>query len=86
MAPDLRGLPPALILTAECDPLREEDQAYAERLREAGVPVTCTGYPGMIHPFFTLAAVVPQAFDAIRQIAEAVRAAGHVQARPAARA
>jgi acetyl esterase len=73
LAPNLAGLPPALILTAECDPLRDEAEAYAKRLAEAGVPVTCTRYAGMIHPFFALSGVIPQAFDAFDQIAEAVR-------------
>jgi acetyl esterase len=75
LATDLRGLPPALIITAECDPLRDEGEAYAERLREAGVPVTCTRYAGMIHPFFSLSGAIPQALDAIQQVADAVRAA-----------
>jgi acetyl esterase/lipase len=75
LAPDLRGLPPALIITAECDPLRDEGEAYAKRLEEAGVPVTCTRYEGMIHPFFSLSGAIPQAFDAIQQVADAVAAA-----------
>jgi acetyl esterase len=79
-------LPPALIITAECDPLLDEDEAYAARLREAGVPVTCTRYPGMIHPFFTLPAVVPQALDAMQQVADAVRALKTARARPAGQA
>jgi len=69
LASDLRGLPAALIITAECDPLRDEGEAYAKRLEEAGVPVTCTRYPGMIHPFFSLSGAIPQAFDAIQQVA-----------------
>jgi acetyl esterase len=73
---NLRGLPPALIITAECDPLRDEGEAYAKRLEEAGVTVTSTRYAGMIHPFFSLTAVIPQAFDAIQQVADAVQRAG----------
>lgn len=72
LANDLRGLPPALIITAECDPLRDEGEAYAKRLTAAGVEVTCTRYAGMIHPFFSLPGVIPQAYDAFQQIA------GHV--------
>lgn len=76
LARDLRGLPPALLITAECDPLRDEGEAYAKRLQEAGVPVTYTQYAGMIHPFFSLPGAIPQAFEAIQQVADAVKAAG----------
>jgi acetyl esterase len=72
LAQDLSELPPALIITAECDPLRDEGQAYAKRLANAGVPVTYTCYPGMIHPFFSLSGVIPQAFEALQQVANAV--------------
>ena len=76
LARDLSGLPPALIITAECDPLRDEGEAYARRLEEAGIPVTCTRYAGMIHPFFSLSGVIPRALDAIQQVADAVKSVG----------
>jgi acetyl esterase len=67
-AKDLRGLPPAIIGTAECDPLRDEGAEYAQRLRAAGVPVTYLEYAGMVHAFMGWSSVVPtgaRAFDEI---------------------
>lgn len=72
LATDLSGLPPALVITAECDPLCDEGEAYAKRLKEAGVDVTYTRYDGMIHPFFSLSGAIPEAFDAIQQVANHV--------------
>jgi acetyl esterase len=64
LAEDLSGLPPAHVVTAEMDVLHDEGQKYAARLREAGVAVTATDYPGMFHGFFGLAGMLPQADEA----------------------
>jgi acetyl esterase len=74
LAPDLRGLPPALILTAECDPMRDSGERYGRRLQQAGVPVTISRYPGMVHAFMALGAVVPEAANgAFAEVAQTLR-------------
>jgi acetyl esterase len=69
------GLPPALIQTAEFDPLRDEGAAYADKLRAAGVPATLTCYEGMVHIFFQLTPLLDGAKAAMAEACEAVRGA-----------
>jgi acetyl esterase/lipase len=74
-APDLRGVAPAIVLTAEYDVLCDEGEAYAHRLSAAGVPVTLTRYDGQIHGFLRMPAVIERANDALDEIAETIRTA-----------
>jgi acetyl esterase len=72
---ELKGLPPALVITAENDPLRDEGEAYAHKLMEAGVNVTAVRYSGTIHDFVLLNALrhVPSTEAALKQISDGIR-------------
>jgi acetyl esterase len=74
-AEDVSGTAPALVITAGFDPLRDEGEAYARRLEEAGVPVTLSRYDGMIHGFFRMPGAMDKANDALAEAAGALRAA-----------
>jgi acetyl esterase len=74
-AEELSGVPPAHLITAEFDPLRDEGEAYAARLRDAGVATTLTRFDGMIHGFFTMGAAIDAAETAVDEASRELRAA-----------
>jgi len=70
---DLAGQPPALVITAGFDPLRDEGRVYADRLREAGVDVVYHEYAGQIHAFISLTKVIPQGMECTLEVADYLR-------------
>jgi acetyl esterase len=77
LAGDLAGLPPALVVTAGCDPLRDEGKAYADRLVAAGVPVEYHCFERAIHPFMSFAGAIPVGMEGLSFVASRLRAALH---------
>ena len=72
-AASLKGQPPAMIVTAGFDPLRDEGRAYGDRLRQAGVDVVYREYPGQIHAFVSLTKAIPQGMACTLEVAEFLR-------------
>ena len=75
-AATLAGLPPAYVMTAGADPLRDEGDEYAKRLKDAGVAVTYRHFPGQFHGFFTMGKLLNQANVAASEIGVWLKALG----------
>ncbi|RMF17727.1 MAG: alpha/beta hydrolase, partial [Alphaproteobacteria bacterium] len=75
-ASDHAGLAPAMVLTAGLDPLRDEGAAYARSLNDAGVAVDETCYEGVIHGFLNMGGLVPEARQALDEVASWIAAQG----------
>jgi acetyl esterase len=80
LSEDLSGLPPAFIMTAEYDPLRDEGEAYARRLQESGVPVRLRRYEGHLHGSIYITRLMPSAREAIADAVAALRTAHGIPA------
>lgn len=74
-AKDLKGLPPAHVITAEFDPLRDEGEQYVQKLKAAGVPVTHHRYAGAIHGFWSLAGIMDQGKESYAEAGAALKKA-----------
>lgn len=74
-ATDLKGLPPAFVLTAGYDPLRDEGEEYASKLKAAGVPVVARRFEGQVHGFLNMGKLVRETHTAIDELGDALRAA-----------
>jgi acetyl esterase len=74
-ASSLEGLPPAMVITADCDPIRDQGEAYAQRLEQSGVPVRVKRYEGAIHLFFQMSGVLDSGRQALADVGAALRAA-----------
>jgi len=79
---DLSNLPPALVLTAGYDPLRDEGEAYADRMEEEGVGAEYSCYEGQIHGFVTMGRVIDESALALGEVALAAKAAFEQEALP----
>lgn len=72
-ARSLQSLPSATVITAEVDPLRDEGEAYAARLREAGIAVTATRYTGVTHEFFSMSGIIDKSKQAVMEAAAGLK-------------
>jgi acetyl esterase len=75
LAPSHADLPPALVISAECDAIRDDGEAYAAKLSEAGVPATCVRYMGMLHTFYGMRGTLDAAALAQRHVSDMLSAA-----------
>lgn len=80
VAPDHSGLPPALVITAVCDVIRDDGEAYARKLADAGVAVTCVRYLGMLHTFYGMRSEVDAAALAQRHVPHSAVVPKHQEA------